>query len=79
MRLVRSRFGILAPMTRKPSLGETYIATNSTEFIWRVDRLLDDDVHVVLVCDQDPSRRKTVSISALGDPAYFARVTPRAA
>jgi hypothetical protein len=55
------------PMTRKPpvDVGSLYAMTTDPRSRWRVDKLLADDVHVVLVCCDEPSRRKTLSTWAL--------------
>lgn len=60
-------------------LGETFTATVGPQFVWRVERRLLDGVHVILLCDGEPSRRKTVSVWALVDRAQFLRVTSKAA
>ena len=48
-----------------------------SRFVWRVDKLLTDDVHVALVRVDDPSRRKTVSLWALRNSRLFQRVVER--
>lgn len=52
------------------TVGELYVA-NGASTIWRVDRLLADGVHVVLVSVDEPTRRKTVSARALADRQHF--------
>ena len=47
--------------------------------VWRVDRRLMDGVHVVIVCENDPSRQKTISVWGLLDTGQFLPVArPRA-
>jgi hypothetical protein len=59
-----------ADVSRFP-IGATYKAVNVASLSWRVERFLADGVHVVLVSDEEPSRRKTVSASVLTEPRYF--------
>jgi len=61
-------------MTRPPpvQLGEIY-TSNGGLLTWRVDRLLPDNVHVVLVSENEPTRRKTVSGWALAERHFFVR------
>jgi hypothetical protein len=59
-------------------IGETFTATMGPPLVWSVERRLNDGVHVVLVCDSDPSRRKTVSVWALADRGQFIRVAKAA-
>jgi len=68
-------------MARLPfiDIGETFTVAVGPQFIWRVERRLNDGIHVVLVCEEERSRRKTVSVWALSDRTQFIRVTSRAA
>lgn len=52
------------------SIGAVYRA-NGARTVWRVERLLGDGRHVVLVSDQEPDCRKTISAWALADARYF--------
>lgn len=45
--------------------------------VWRVARRLADGVHVVIVCEGDPSRQKTISVSGLLDADQFRPVAGR--
>ncbi len=65
--------------TRTINIGDTFTATSGARLVWRVDRRLNDGIHVVLVCDGAPSQRKTVSISALNDRDQFTPVALQAA
>ena len=62
-------------MTKPPSLriGEMYTATSGASIVWRVERFLADGVHVVLVADDEPTRRKTVSAGVLAESRHFVR------
>lgn len=51
-------------------VGETYMSSG-TSTVWRVDRLLADGVHVVLVSEDEPTRRKTVAASVLAERHFF--------
>jgi hypothetical protein len=68
-------------MSKKTSInvGTSYVAMNATQRRWSVANVLADGVHLVLVCDDEPSLRKTVSVSALLDSRYFAPAQPKAA
>jgi hypothetical protein len=61
-----------ADASRVP-IGAIYKAVNVASLSWRVERFLADGVHVVLVADEQPSRRKTVSALVLDEPRYFRR------
>lgn len=52
-------------------VGAAYTAARGAPTIWRVERSLADGIHVVLVSDDEPTRRKTVSGWVLADPRYF--------
>lgn len=64
---------------RTINIGDTFTATSGARLVWRVERRLNDGIHVVLVCDNAPSQRKTVSISALNDRGQFTPVILQAA
>lgn len=68
-------------MARVPTIniGDTFTATSGVRLVWRVERRLNDGVHVVLVCDSAPSQRKTVSVWGLADRAQFTPVVLEAA
>jgi hypothetical protein len=54
---------------KRPSdvaIGQAF-AANGHGLIWRVERHLPDGVHVVIARDDDPSRRKTISVWGLLD------------
>ena len=53
------------------TIGATYTAANGASTVWRVERLLVDGLHVVLVSADEPTRRKTVSGWVLVEPRYF--------
>jgi hypothetical protein len=55
-------------------LGSLFRQSDDSRFVWRVDKFLTDDVHVVLVRTDDASRRKTVSLWALKNTRLFQRV-----
>ena len=57
-------------------LGQLFAAADDLRFQWRVEKLLTDGVHVVLVRVDDPTRRKTVSLWALSSGRLFVPVTP---
>lgn len=65
-------------MARSPKVevGQLF-ATDGMRFVWRVVRCLPDNVHVVLVQEDEPSRRKTVSAWALLDWGQYVPVTDR--
>ncbi len=52
-------------------LGQLFAAADDLRFHWRVDKMLMDGIHVVLVRVDDPTRRKTVSIWALSNGRLF--------
>jgi len=56
--------------------GQLFAAADDLRFHWRVEKMLMDGVHVVLVRADDPTRRKTVSIWALSNSRLFVPVTP---
>jgi hypothetical protein len=68
-------------MANKPTVnvGDGYVAANATQLTWRVGTMLADGIHIVLVCENEPSLRKTVSISALADSRHFSRIQSQAA
>lgn len=39
--------------------------------IWQVERFLNDGVHVVMIRENEPGRRKTISVWALADRKRF--------
>ena len=51
-------------------IGQAF-AAHGHGLVWRVERHLPDGVHVVIVRDDDPSRRKTISIWGLLDGGQF--------
>ncbi len=53
------------------AIGAAYTAGNGSSTVWRVERLLADGVHVVLVSDDESIRQKTVSAWVLAEPRYF--------
>lgn len=55
-------------------LGQLF-ATAGTRLVWRVIRSLPDNVHVVLVQADEPTRKKTVSAWALLDWGQYVPVT----
>jgi hypothetical protein len=59
-------------------IGQAFVASGQG-LIWRVERHLPDGVHVVIVREDDPSRRKTISIWGLldGDQYQPARRAPK--
>jgi len=57
-------------------LGQLFAAADDLRFQWRVDKMLMDGIHVVLVRVDDATRRKTVSIWALSNGRLFVPVTP---
>jgi hypothetical protein len=69
------------PMATKPAInvGDSYVAIGARQAVWRVASLLLDGMHVVLVRENEPSLRKTMSTWALLDATHFARVQPKAA
>ncbi len=65
---------IMGLSTKKPPpvrIGAAYTAAHSAPTVWRAERFLADGVHVVLVSDDEPTRRKTVSAWVLPDTRYF--------
>lgn len=68
-------------MARTPSIniGDSFIATSGARLVWRVERRLNDGIHVVLVCETAASQRKTVSVWGLTDRAQFTPVILQAA
>jgi hypothetical protein len=68
-------------MTKKPAIniGDSYMAASTAQLTWRVATMLSDGVHVVLVCEGEPTLRKTVSLSALADSQHFFRIQSLAA
>jgi hypothetical protein len=60
-------------MAKTPTIepGRIYRAADDLRYTWRVDKLLTDNVHVALICVEDATRRKTISIKALGNSRLF--------
>lgn len=58
-------------------IGQSFSAVG-LGLVWRVDRWLTDGVHVVIVCEGDPSRQKTISVWGLLDTDQFLPVARRA-
>jgi hypothetical protein len=54
-------------------IGALFAHADDARFVWRVEKFLTDDVHVVLVRVDDPTRRKTVSLWALRNARLFQR------
>ncbi len=57
-------------------VGQLFAAADDLRFQWRVDKLLMDGIHVVLIRVDDPTRRKTVSIWALSNGRLFVPMAP---
>jgi hypothetical protein len=55
-------------------VGQLFVSTDNAKDIWRVAKLLGDQIHVVLVRRDDASRLKTVSIWALANHRLFVPV-----
>ena len=53
------------------AVGKTFFARSDTRSLWRVDKVLQDGLHVALVRVDEPSRRKTISVWALSDAQHF--------
>lgn len=51
-------------------IGQSFFAVG-LGLLWRVEKRLADGVHVVIVCENDPSRRKTISAWGLFDTGQF--------
>jgi hypothetical protein len=51
-------------------IGQSFSAVG-LGLVWRVEKRLADGVHVVIVCEDDPSRRKTISVWGLLDTGQF--------
>jgi hypothetical protein len=51
-------------------IGQSF-AANGHGLVWRVERHLSDGIHVVIARNDDPSRKKTISISGLLDAGQF--------
>lgn len=68
-------------MARTPTvnIGDAFTAASGARLVWRVERRLNDGIHVVLVCDSAPSHRKTVSVWGLMDRDQFTPVALQAA
>ena len=64
--------------TKSPrvAVGATYIL-KSVGSVWRVESLVRDERHVVLVDVADRCSRKTLSVTALLDRSRFMPRTPR--
>lgn len=65
--------GAVSPSRPKPppvAIGAAYTA-NGSSTVWRVERLLADGIHVVLVSQDQATRRKTVSAWVLAETRYF--------
>jgi hypothetical protein len=56
--------------------GQLFAAADDLRFHWRVDKMLMDGIHVVLVRVDDATRRKTVSLWALSNGRLFVPVSP---
>jgi hypothetical protein len=56
------------------TLGQIFLEADQLRGKWRVQKLLVDGIHAVLIDEDQPSRRKTFSISALNDRALFTPV-----
>lgn len=52
-------------------IGQSF-AANGHGLVWRVERHLADGIHVVIAREDDPSRKKTISIWGLLDTDQFA-------
>ncbi len=50
-------------------------AANGHGLVWRVERHLADGIHVVIAREDDPSRKKTISIWGLLDTDQFQPIT----
>jgi hypothetical protein len=51
-------------------IGQTF-AANGHGLVWRVERHLADGLHVVIAREDDPSRKKTISIWGLLDTEQY--------
>jgi len=51
-------------------IGQSF-AANGHGLVWRVERHLADGIHVVIAREDDPSRKKTISIWGLLDGEQF--------
>ncbi len=62
-------------MSRLPAIeiGTLFTVAEDAKHRWRVAKFLADEIHVVLVRDDDASRRKTISLWALANPRLFVR------
>jgi len=58
-------------------IGQAF-AANGLGLVWRVERHLADGLHVVIAREDDPTRRKTISIWGLLDTDQFLPITPSA-
>ncbi len=64
---------------RRPSnidIGQLFAAVGHG-LVWRVERRLADGIHIVIARDDDPSRRKTISLWGLLDTGQFVPVNDR--
>jgi hypothetical protein len=60
--------------TSSIEIGQLFASADDVRFQWRVDKMLMDGIHVVLVRVDEPSRRKTVSLWALSNGRLFVPV-----
>jgi hypothetical protein len=52
-------------------VGQIFIERDNARFSWRVQRLLSDGIHVVVVNTDQPTRQKTIAIWALQNTKLY--------
>ncbi len=52
-------------------VGQIFSERDNARFSWRVERLLSDGIHVVVVNTDQPTRQKTIAIWALQNTKLY--------